>query len=409
MFGKKGAFKPSTFFIISLVVFACAFVASTAININNLPARINLLEGEQFNLELTAGLRAEADFVAEVAAVGSVPMNDDGWDVTVSLFGLPVRTVAVDVINNMEVVPWGASAAVRFQTDGVLVLGTGTVTKADGTTTRPSDGILKMGDILLEVNGIALENKEHLIQEIENTAVGTKINFKVQRDNETFFKAVQPVISRDDGQNKIGVWVRDGTQGIGTITYVNPTTGEFGALGHGINDVDTRRLMPVRSGILMETNITNVRKAVKGSPGELIGEANPSSIIGEITHNSRVGLFGNITTESLPTERIGIALQSSVREGPATILAGVNGNDVRAFDIFIERVNRNSADESKGMVVRITDRDLIAATNGIVQGMSGSPIIQDGRLIGAITHVFVQNPHRGYGIFIEHMLGRRVS
>ena len=390
MFVKKTVLKPMAFFIISLIVFACAFVVSTAININNLPARINVLEGEQFSLELATGLRAEKDHIAEVAAVGSVPMNEaDGWDVTVSLFGVPVRTVAIDVIRDMEVVPWGASAAVRFQTDGVLVLGTGAVTLKDGATARPSDSVLKMGDVLLEVNGVALENKEQLIETIESTEPGEKINFKIRRENETLFKAVKPVISRDDGQNKIGIWVRDGTQGIGTITYVNPETNTFGALGHGINDVDTRRLMPVRTGVLMETNITNVRKAVKGSPGELIGETNFNNVIGEITHNSRVGLFGSVTpTAQLPSERMGIALQNNVREGPAIIRAGVNGNEVRDFDVFIERVNRNSADESKGMVVRITDRDLIAATNGIVQGMSGSPIIQDGRLIGAITHVW---------------------
>jgi len=408
MFGQKVIFKPRIFFLISLAVFTCAFIVNSAINISSLPDRINVLEGEQFNLELAVGLRAEKEPVAEVAAVNSTPLSDvnEGWDVTVSLFGVPVRTLTVDVIRDMEVVPWGTAAGVRFQTDGVLVLGTGSVTSKDGTVERPSDGILKPGDILLEVNGISLENKEQLIETVEGAKPGEKINLKVKRENETFFKAIKPAVSRDDGKNKLGAWVRDGTQGIGTVTYFDPETKVFGALGHGITDVDTRRLMPVRTGVLMETSITNVRKAVKGSPGELIGETNASNIIGEITHNSRAGLFGNITSAAatLPTERMGIALQNSVREGPATIRAGVNGNEVRDFDIFIERVNRNSADESKGMVIRITDRDLIAATNGIVQGMSGSPIIQDGRLIGAVTHVFVQNPHRGYGIFIENML-----
>jgi len=399
-------FKPKLFFAISAIIFVCAFMVSTAINISRIPQQINVMEGEQFMLPLATGLRAEKEPIATVSAIGSEPLNEpDGWDVTVSLLGVPLRTLTVDVIRDMEVVPWGASAGVRFQTKGVLVLATGAVTQTNGTTSRPSDGILKMGDILLEVNGTPLENKGQLIEAVEGAKPGEKVNFKVQRENETLFKAIKPVVSRDDGKNKIGVWVRDGTQGIGTITYFNPETMAFGALGHGIADVDTRQLMPVRSGVLMETSITNVRKAAQGRPGELIGTSNPSNIIGEITQNSRVGLFGTITsTTGLPSETMGIALQNSVREGPAVIRAGVNGNEVRDFDIFIERVNRNSSDESKGMVIRITDRDLIAATNGIVQGMSGSPIIQDGRLIGAVTHVFVQNPHRGYGIFIENML-----
>jgi len=399
--------KPKLFFVISLTIFALAFLLNAAINIYSLPDRINVLEGEQFYLDLSTGLRFDKEPAAEVAAVNTTPLDDsnEGWDVTVSLFGLPLRTLSVDVIRDMEVVPWGAAAGVRFQTDGVLVLGTGSVMNKNNIAERPSDGILKVGDVLLEANGVPLENKEQLIKAINATKEGEKINFKVRRETETFYQAIKPIISRDNGLPKIGVWVRDGTQGIGTITYFDPETKTFGALGHGITDVDTRKLMPVRTGVLMETNITDVRKAVNGAPGELIGEHNHNNIIGEITHNSRVGLFGNLTnTAVLPSETMGIALQGSVREGPAIIRAGVNGNEVRDFDIFIERVNRNSTDESKGMVIRITDRELIAATNGIVQGMSGSPIIQDGRLIGAVTHVFVQNPHRGYGTFIENML-----
>jgi stage IV sporulation protein B len=173
-------------------------------------------------------------------------------------------------------------------------------------------------------------------------------------------------------------------------------------------DVDTKKLMSVKSGVLTESSIHTVRKGKKGNPGELIGEIRHNRIIGEIKTNSRLGLFGKINSDALPngapSDRMLIATQQTVREGPAKIRSNVSGQEVREYDIFIEAVNRNSADESKGMVIRITDGELISATNGIVQGMSGSPIIQDGRLIGAVTHVFVQNPQRGYGIFIENML-----
>jgi len=370
--------------------------------------------GDEVQLNLPAGMRADFNNAAEVSATDTEPLNLNGADssfiasstnVNVSILGFPFRTMTLEMLHDREVIPWGQTVGIRFQTAGVLVLGTGTVPQTDGTNARPSDGILKPGDILLEVDGKPLDNKEHLIELIEAAPPGAKLSLTFRREEEIMHKAISPAISRENGRNKLGVWVRDGTQGIGTITYFDPETLIFGALGHGITDVDTRQLMPVKQGVLMEANILGARKGRKGSAGELIGDLNPSTVIGYVSHNNRLGVFGTVTqNDTLPTERMGIALQGDVREGPAIIRTSVNGNNVRDFDIFIERVNRNSADESKGMVIRITDHDLIAATNGIVQGMSGSPIIQNNRLVGAITHVFVQNPHRGYGIFIENML-----
>jgi len=394
----KSFFKPHVFLLISAITFVSAFCLSTAINLNNLPNTIKLFVGDEFNLNLPAGLNASINNTAEVSATDTEPLHfnssaDSGFvasssEVTVSVLGFPFRTLTLEMLHDREVIPWGQTAGIRFQTAGVLVLGTGIVTQHDGSNARPSDGILKPGDVLLEVDGKPLSSKEHLINLVEAVKPGEKLSITLRRENEVLNKAVRPAVSRDDGNNKIGVWVRDGTQGIGTITYFDPETLAFGALGHGITDVDTRKLMPVREGILMEANIMGVRKGKKGNAGELIGDLNPSRVIGEISHNNRLGVFGTVTpSTALPTERMSIALQNDVREGPAIIRAGVNGNEVRDFDIFIERVNRNSSDASKGMVIRITDHDLIAATNGIVQGMSGSPIIQNNRLVGAITHV----------------------
>jgi stage IV sporulation protein B len=173
-------------------------------------------------------------------------------------------------------------------------------------------------------------------------------------------------------------------------------------------DVDTKRLMNIKSGVISQAGITSVRKGTKGSPGELIGNINRTEIMGEIIRNSNYGVFGrlNKTNTTFKEAAIPIGLQSEVSEGPAQIWACVDGNSIRKFDIYITSVNKFSKDNTKNMVIRITDIELLRLTNGIVQGMSGSPIIQNGRLIGAVTHVFVQDPSRGYGIFIENMLGK---
>jgi stage IV sporulation protein B len=204
------------------------------------------------------------------------------------------------------------------------------------------------------------------------------------------------------------VWVRDSTKGIGTLTFFNPDTGEFGALGHGILDVDTKMLLSVRSGNIMPSTVTSVTRGARGVPGELEGAVDISTSLGTITTNCNGGIFGELSPETaaefshLP--RYPIARRAQITEGPATILTNVSGTEVREYDILIEAVNLTAADETKGIVIRITDPELLEITGGIVQGMSGSPILQNGRLIGAITHVFVQDPTKGYAIFIESML-----
>jgi len=201
--------------------------------------------------------------------------------------------------------------------------------------------------------------------------------------------------------------VRDSTQVIGTITYLDPNTGKFAALGHGILDVDTRKLMTVRYGDVMKTEIKSVKKGKKGLPGELIGDIKTDEVIGQVRLNNEYGLYGkldNPNSWSSLGSPVKIGLQNEVEEGPAVIISNVDGITAKEYDIYIESINKNSQDDSKGMVIRITDEELLEKTNGIVQGMSGSPIIQNNKLVGAVTHVFVQDPSKGYGIFIEKML-----
>jgi stage IV sporulation protein B len=361
------------------------------------PETISALNVNSKPVEGTINISLSEDFTIESQETGTAQM-------TLSAFGIPIKKVTLDILPDIEIVPCGLTVGVHINTDGILVLGTDKVNAEDGTSCAPSEGKLLSGDIILDANGESLSNKEELIAAVINS--DSEVELKVKRNDTLLTTIVTPVKSAKDNKNKLGVWVRDTTQGIGTITYFNPSTRVFGALGHGILDVDTKKLMSVKDGIITEAKITEVKKGGKGAPGELVGTPQNKAVLGEIKINTPYGIYGFmdiIGMSKVGHEKMKIGLQDQVHEGPATIYSNVD-SDISMYDVFIESVNKFSNDETKGMVIRITDPSLLRKTNGIVQGMSGSPIIQDDRIIGAVTHVFVRDPSKGYGIFIENML-----
>jgi stage IV sporulation protein B len=325
---------------------------------------------------------------------------------TITAFGLPFRRISHEnyTIPDIEVIPLGHAIGVRINTDGVMVLGTGSFQGVCGETFRPSHNLLVAGDLILEAGGVEIKNKEDF-SEIIASSEGD-ITLVVRRADEEIEIILSPKTAAADNIRRIGAWVRDSTKGIGTLTFFNPATGEFGALGHGILDVDTRMLLSVRHGVIMPSTVTSVKRGARGMPGELEGHVHTHTMLGTITANSPNGIFGTLSPnndfQSLP--RFPIAQRTQTEEGPATILTNVFGSDVKEYEILIESINPNPSDETKGMVIRITDPELLRITGGIVQGMSGSPILQNGRIVGAITHVFVQDPTKGYAIFIENMI-----
>ena len=330
-------------------------------------------------------------------------------DVRLSLLGLiPLVNMKVDVMPHTQVIPCGNTVGVKISTDGVMVLGLGSVQAIDDKSYEPCKGILEIGDLILEVNGKLLTSKEDLIESITESD-NKPLKLKVRRGKSIAYHTVNPVYSKEEEVYKIGVWVRDSTQGIGTITYYNPATQTYGALGHGITDVDTKQIMSVKGGELVRTEIISIKKGRKGQPGELSGVINTDeeSIIGNISKNTEQGIYGNLYEpgqDILQSEPVYLGFQDEVKEGEAYILANISGDKVEKFKVDIQKLSKYNNDISKGMIVKIVDEKLINATNGIVQGMSGSPIIQNNKLIGAITHVFVQDPTKGYGIFIENMI-----
>lgn len=390
-----------------------------------LPKEIHLIKGEEhifkFNIPVEANVVTKDKLVLNInnkpvsenihinlAEKFSVLSKESGIiDVELKLFGMiPLKTVKVDVISDIQVVPCGNTIGVRISTDGVMVLGTGYVNSEDGNIYEPGKGVVKSGDLILQANNKELMTKEQLIDQI-NQSDGKPVNLKIKRQDEIIQTSIHPMKSTEDKLYKIGVWVRDSTQGIGTVTYYNPQSKNFGALGHGILDVDTNQLMSVRDGEITASEITSVKKGKKGSPGELIGNILGDTVLGNIKINTQFGIYGIMNEKldkSIPKEAMTIGLQQEVHEGKAKIRTNVLGNELEEYDIYIQSVNKFSNDDSKGMIIKITDPKLLENTNGIVQGMSGSPIIQNNKLIGAVTHVFVQDPTKGYGIFIENMI-----
>ena len=278
-------------------------------------------------------------------------------------------------------VPVGKAIGVKLFAEGVLVVG---LSENEGAVSPAKKGGMKAGDLILTMNDVTIGSTEHLQSLLAENG-----------EREAAF-----------GVCRLGAWIRDSMAGIGTVTFYDPQTGAFAALGHGITDVDTGKLMPLSRGSVMAASVKAVKRGASGSPGELRGDFDLTRDLGLLYANTECGIFGVLPQENRPEavgEAIPVARRTEVRTGKAVILANCRGNEVCAYEIEIEKLYGGSA-PTRNLLLRVTDPALIALTGGIVQGMSGSPIVQDGKLVGAVTHVLLDDPQRGYGIFAENML-----
>ncbi len=321
-----------------------------------------------------------------------------------SLFGtVPLKQVEVTVIEDNKLIPCGNVFGVKFYTKGVLVVRLAKIETKDGNISPAKESGLMVEDVITSVNGVEINTVEEMASCVENCR-GKEMNIIFIRDGKKLSCVLKPALSLTDKKYKTGIWVRDSTAGIGTMTYYNPSTGSFAGLGHGICDVDTGCLMPLLRGNVVDVVLTDVIKGKKGLPGELKGDFD-SEKIGVITENTEKGVYGVMSENNglFTSDGVEIALKNEVQTGQAELLCEVDGEGVKAYKIEIVKIDKNE-EVTKNFTVKVTDKQLISKTGGIVQGMSGSPIIQNGKLIGAVTHVFVNDPTRGYGIFIENML-----
>ncbi len=322
----------------------------------------------------------------------------------VKLFGLlPIKTAKINVIQNKKLVPLGTAFGVKLFTDGVIVVDI-TDFVSNGKVCNPAyNAGIREGDVIVSYNGVNIKSNEELIKQV-NLYNGTPQIAVVKRNNLTFEAKVTPVADDSDKSFRIGLWVRDSTAGIGMLTFYDKEQNILAGLGHSVSDNDTGLIMPVSTGEVVYADIKGVVKGKKGAPGELVGNFVEDKTIGILMSNSGTGLGAICVCEDFSDmKEYSISLKKEIKTGNAKILCCVDGREVKEYDIKIEKINNNLS-ETKNMIVKITDKELLSKTGGIVRGMSGSPIIQNGKIIGAVTHVLVDDPTRGYAIFIENML-----
>lgn len=413
--------KITKFYVLNLVImFIIIFVANSFITIYNYPNEINLMQGHSQKLENSLVCKLVLDNINE-DNINLIKLNSKLTSFTLingrtkgianaklKIFNfLPVKNVTINVVPDKKVIPSGEAIGVKIQTKGVLVVGLSSITTEDGKKRSPAaDAGFEIGDTILEINSQKIE-KDKDISNMVNSNKEESLNFLIEREGKQQIIDVKPLKSLEDSVYRIGLWVRDNIAGVGTMTFIDPDTNTFGALGHGITDIDSGVLVDISKGSVLKSKVASVQRAQKTVPGEIVGIFYESQDpYGEIYKNTNVGIYGslNIKNRQHLAEPIPIALSYQVREGPAKILTTIDGNKVEEFNIDIQKVNKQNTSNSKSMLIKVTDQRLLDITGGIVQGMSGSPIIQDGKLIGAVTHVLVNDPTRGYGIFIEWML-----
>ena len=323
---------------------------------------------------------------------------------------IPIKSITVNIIPEVDVYPGGQAIGVLLRSKGVMVVGRSFVEGEDGQRYYPAqEAGIEVGDVIVGINNQEINDKielSNLIQEISR-AEGV-VNLRVKRKNKLVEELALSAIKDKKGQYMIGLYVDDGVAGVGTLTFYEPKKGEYGALGHEITEANSQSRIEVREGKIIEARISGINSGRKGLPGEKLGTFfHLDNVIGEIQQNSKFGIFGKLNKNPVNPyfkKPIPVAPISEVKRGPAKIYTVVEGGKIEEFDVKIERVNHQSLPRDKGMIINITDPRLKKITGGIIQGMSGSPIVQNNKLVGAITHVFVNEPTRGYGVFAEWML-----
>lgn len=320
---------------------------------------------------------------------------------------LQASTVPVNISEETRLIPGGESIGINMNTDGVYVLGVSEFYGEDGKKHCPAkDAGIRENDIITKINDEKITSAG-VFSALVDQCLGAKMTMEVERNGKTFTVSITPVKSTEDGKYHLGLWAREGTSGIGTLTFIEPQTKRFAALGHSVNDADTGKIVQLGSGNICYSAITNVIKGKKGIAGEMHG-CFISTEIGQIQKNTEFGIYGNFYGDKTMSQSVPVALKSELETGQATIRCCIDGNNIEEFNVNVDRIILNSTD-NKNMIISVTDKKMLSKTGGIVQGMSGSPILQNGKIVGAVTHVFVNDPTRGYGIFIENMLAEALK
>ncbi|MEH7083829.1 SpoIVB peptidase [Neobacillus drentensis] len=381
-----------------------------------IPKTITVFEGQDYTFQkavpVSASLVSQNSNITLDEGKNSVSMTaskNGKNEMLLEYAGIPIKKVDVRVLKDFRVIPGGQSIGVKLNTVGVLVVGHHLINTISGKKSPGEIAGIKIGDIITEINGNKIEKMTDVAPFVQTAGQeGKALDMVISRESGKFTTKLTPL--KDKGENiyKLGLYIRDSAAGIGTMTFIHPQSKKYGALGHVISDMDTKQPIVVEDGQIVRSTVTSIEKGSNGDPGEKLARfSSDREIVGNIQKNSPFGIFGEMVKElknGVMDKPLPIALSHQVKEGPAKILTVVNNDRVEEFDIEIVSTIPQKFPATKGMVIKVTDPKLLKKTGGIVQGMSGSPIIQDGKLIGAVTHVFVNDPTSGYGVHIEWML-----
>lgn len=382
-----------TFFIL-LVIYIYV------VNISLIPGHIILLENEPCNIKKFIG-------VGTIETISTSSNNENISNIEVTLFGKKVKDVSVETIQNVEVVPIGKIIGMKLYTNGVLIVGMSQIENINNELVSPyANCDIQEGDTIVKVNETEIENIANL-KDVVNESNGENMMLTLLRQGTIVTSNITPVQTEID-EYKLGLWVKDAATGVGTITYYEKNTGCFAALGHGIVDSDTEQLIDIESGEIVTSNVIAINKASVNSPGEICGTIVGQKTIGEVEKNTKFGIYGKLNnlsnlnidiSESLP-----VALREEIKIGDATILCSFDGKTNKEYKVKVEKIYNSNNYDNKSMLIRVTDEELLETTGGIIRGLSGSPVLQNGKFIGAITNVLISKPEIGYAIFGDLMI-----
>ena len=374
-------------------------------NISMLPNDIILMQGETLRLKTIFGLNVQNEETMQASSNlnNSIVEETGKMNLNLNLFNLfSVKNVTVNVIPKTTVIPIGKAIGMKLYTKGVLVVG---MSEIEGQKPYENSGI-ETGDKIIEINDTKINTTDELIECVNNSK-GKSVEIKYISNNQEEIASIEPV-KTSDNEYKLGLWVRDAAAGVGTLTFYEPSTGEFGALGHGINDVDTYDLIDIASGELVSTDIIDIVKGEDGSPGEIRGTIDNGYTLGKIYKNTGFGIYGSINNIAklnlFHSQELEVANRNEITTGKAEIICELENGKSQSYEIEIERIFLDNNQNNKSMLIKVTDEKNKKKTGGIIQGMSGAPIIQNGKFIGAVTHVLVNDAKTGYAVFADLMI-----
>lgn len=402
--------KTLNFIIASTITLSVSICTAILYYSSVLPDSFHVNNSKELNLSANFPITAVSENIESASVFSGENYSDSHHETaTLKLFGIvPLKEVEVIKSETPLLIPGGTPFGIKILLDGVMVVGMGEVNSDDGAISPATEAGIEAGDIIISIAGEEIDSNED-IQQIISESDGNSVEVVISRDDKPMTVNLTPAYSKTDNCWQAGIWVRDSSAGIGTVTFYEPSTGHFGGLGHPVCDVDTGEILPLSSGEVVGVDITGVKPSKEGNAGELQGIFTSGNAIGSLFKNNQYGVFGNLDKSPSHFSPIPMGLKQDIQLGEASVITSIDDGEPQEYSISIEKIDYRSDNANKNMVIKITDEKLLSLTGGIVQGMSGSPIIQNGKLIGAVTHVFVNEPTKGYAIFCENMYEYGIS